>query len=204
MEKKELEVTLKQKEKEIESLKLSAGEDSAQVKEMIAKKEKEYEDIKKQLETLECKLECEREKVSHLQVEKIELQKNLDQKDQEIQYLKKSSEEKEELLKEIIAIREQQVQEHKEKLKKVEDELESKKNETTHLQECFLKVTVELEGKKVLARQLQETKDEMSSQLKEEREKIDMLLRNSMAVKASPESHAIEIEVITYGMFCCT
>ena len=35
----------------------------------------------------------------------------------------------------------------------------------------------------------------MSSQLKEERE-MDMLLRNNMTVKASPEGHATELKVI--------
>ena len=50
-------------------------------------------------------------------------------------------------LKEIITNREQQVLEHKSHLGRVEVELESKKKETTHLQECFQNVTVELEGK---------------------------------------------------------
>ena len=46
LEKTRLETTLQQKEREIQSLKQSAEKESAQVKEMIARKEKECEDIK--------------------------------------------------------------------------------------------------------------------------------------------------------------
>ena len=195
VEKTRLETTLQLKEQEIESLKQSAGKESAQVKEMIAMKEREYEDIKKELETLERELDSERKKVSHLQVEK-ELQEKLDQRGIEIQFLKKSFQEKEECLKQIITMKEQEVLEHKKELKKVEKELESKKQETTHLQACFQNITVELEGKTVLARQLQQTKDEICSQLKEERERMDKYVRSSMTTQASTESHVIKTDVM--------
>ena len=186
VEKARLEASLKQKEQEIETLKQLVGKESVQVKEIIAVREKEYEDIKMQLETLEMKLESEKEKVSHLQVEK-ELQKTLDQRGKEIQFLKKSFQEKEKYLKEIITSREQEVLEHKQQLKKVKEELQAKKKETTHLQECVHKVMVELEWKKVLARQLQEAKDEICSQLKEERKRMDenmMQLITAQVIKA--------------------
>lgn len=195
LEKARLETTLQLKEQEIESLKQSAGKESAQVKEMIAMKEREYEDIKKELETLERELDSERKKVSHLRVEK-ELQEKLDQRGIEIQFLKKSFQEKEECLKQIIAMKEQEVLEHKKELKKVEKELESKKKETTHLQARFQNITVELEGKTVLARQLQQTKDETCSQLKEERERMDKYVRSSMTTQASTESHVMKTNVM--------
>ena len=129
-----------------------------------------------------------------MQVEK-ELQKTLDQKGKEIQFLKKSFKEKEKYLKEVITNREQQVLEHKGHLRRVEGELESKKKETTHLQECFQNVTVELEGKTVMARQLQETNDEIYSQLKAERERIDKYVRQSITAEASSKSYATKTEV---------
>ena len=195
VEKARLDASLQQKEKEIESLKQSAGKESAQVKEMIAVKESEYENIKKQLETLEMKLESERDNVSHFQVEK-ELQKKLNHRGKEIQFLKKSFQEKEEYLKDIISNREQELLKHKQQLKNVEEELEAKKKETTHLQECFHKVSVELEGKTVLERQLQETKDEIFSHLKEERERMDKYVRQNVTAQAFSETHATKREVI--------
>ena len=201
VEKARLEATLHHKQEEIESLKQSAGKENVQAKEIIALKEKEYEDIKKQLETLERQLESERENVSHLQVQK-ELQKKLDQKGKEIHFLKKSSNDKEQYLKEVIANREQQILEHKNHLRRVEEELELKKKETTHLQEHFQKVTVELEGKAVLARQLLETKDEIRSQLKEERERMDKYVRESMTSKAFSRSQVMKTEVNMRCFYC--
>ena len=134
--------------------------------------------------------------MSHLRVEK-ELQEKLDQRGIEIQFLKKSFQEKEECLKQIIAMKEQEVLEHKKELKKVEKELESKKQETTHLQARFQNITVELEGKTVLARQLQQTKDEICSQLKEERERMDKYVRSSTTTQASTESHVMKTNVMS-------
>ena len=196
LEKTRLETTLLLREQEIESLKQSAGEDSAQVKEMIARKEKEYEEIKMRLETLEAKLAFEKEKVTNLQVEKVELQKNLDLRDQKIQFLKKSFEREEKYLQEIITNREQQILEHKEQLKKVKEELESQKMENTRLQEHYQKVTMELQGKRVETRRLHAAREEAHSQLKQERERVDKLIRESMAAKTSPKSRTSEPEVI--------
>lgn len=78
----------------------------------------------------------------------------------------------------------------------MEKELESKKKETTHLQARFQNITVELEGKTVLARQLQQTKDEICSQLKEERERMDKYVRSSMTTQASTESHVMKTNVM--------
>ena len=172
--------TLTEKEEELEALRRSAHEGTA-LQEIIATKEREYIEIKKQLKATEDKLQSERQMIVQLQQETATLQNNLILSEREIESLNMCAKREQELLGKIITYKEEEVAECKEELHKKENELAAQSKMTTELQEKFRVASTELASVSAEARILRKDKEKMSFELEREREHVNELQKEKSA-----------------------
>ena len=126
--------------------------------------------------------------------EKNDLKRALQLKDEEIRVLR-SAWRKSARLKEIIAIREHELSECKNRLQYIEQELATERQKFSPLQQEFQRVREKLAETSGELRQLRESKEETNTQLRMERERVDMLLKQIAAAGTSKASHSKERKV---------
>ena len=131
-----------------------------------------------------------------LMKEKNELKKALQLKEEEVMVLR-SAQEKSDRLKEIIAIREQELIECKTQLESTEQQLATEREKVSPLQQELQRVREELAEKSGELRQLRESKEETNTQLRMEKERVDMLLKQMTAAGISKASSKKQKKVHT-------
>ena len=134
-------------------------------------------------------------KTTGLLKEKNELEKQLELKQQELEFLhtiKRKDEEKLQLILDNKRIEIKWLQDH---LQEVEGELQSEKKCAHELRVELSLVDKELEGKSSQVRELEKAMCELRLDYKNERKRVDMLLMQLTAATTSKEQYTKEIEV---------
>ena len=108
--------------------------------------------------------------------QKIEVEKQIQLREQELQFLRTGHQKDSEQLQSIIQNREEEVRELRHRLRTVENELASEKKVTQDLRDKLLQTTAELAVKSALAQEREKVIGVFKFQLEGERQRVDQLL----------------------------
>ena len=126
--------------------------------------------------------------------QKIEVEKQIQLREQELQFLRTGHQKDSEQLQSIIQNREEEVRELRHRLRTVENELASEKKVTQDLRDKLLQTTAELAEKSALAREREKVIGVFKFQLEGERQRVDQLLMQLTGAGTSKD-YIREIEV---------
>jgi len=132
-------------------------------------------------------------RIEELKEQKIEVEKALKLRVAEIESLNESSRKERACL---IALREEEVAAYQEKLDSVKQKLKEEKRKIPPLREEIQQLTVELAMKSEENYHLRNVWEETSSQLKMERERVEMRTKELMAAAVSNAEYVKEAQVI--------
>ena len=126
--------------------------------------------------------------------QKIEVEKQIQLREQELQFLCTGHQKDSEKLQSIIQNREEEVRELRHRLRTVENELASEKKVTQDLRDKLLQTTAELAEKSALAQEREKVIGVFKFQLEGERQRVDQLLMQLTGAGTSKD-YIREIEV---------
>ena len=160
--------------------------------EHVLKEAEQDEDVSRQrLMNRKERMNSHHTRIKQLIEEKIQLEGDLKLREAEIEILKDSARKERECL---IALREEEVAEYQTKLTSVEQELEEERQKIPPLKEVIQQLLEELMKKSKEVCHLRNASEETKSQLKMEREKVEMKTKELAAAAVSHDVHKKELQ----------
>jgi len=123
------------------------------------------------------------------------LEKQLELKQQELEFLCTIKQKDEEKLQLILENKRVEIKRLQEQIQVLDSELQSEKKTAQELREKLSQVTNELQGKSSQVWELEKAICELRLDYKNERKRVDMLLMQRTAATTSKEQYTKEIEV---------
>ena len=127
--------------------------------------------------------------------EKMNVEKQLQLREQELQFLRTGHQEDSEQLQNIIRNREEEIRELQQQLHTVEGELNFERKRTQELSEKLQQATTELEKKSAVQRVQEKENEALKSHLKRERQMVDFLQMQLISASSSKDQYISEMEV---------
>ena len=123
------------------------------------------------------------------------VEKQLQLREQELQFLRTGHQEDSEQLQNIIRNREEEIRELQQQLHTVEGELNFERKRTQELSEKLQQATTELEKKSAVQRVQEKENEALKSHLKRERQMVDFLQMQLISASSSKDQYISEMEV---------
>ena len=128
----------------------------------------------------------------------MEVEKQLQLREQELQFLRTGHQKDSELLRSIIHNKEEEVQELLHRLQSVESELAFERKVTQDLKEKLHQENAALAEKSALAQEREKVNEAFKILLEGERQRVDQLVRQLTGASTSRDQYTREIEVKGY------
>jgi len=130
--------------------------------------------------------------------QKIEVEKQLQLREQELQFLCTGHQKDSEQLRSIIQNKEEEVRELRHRLQSVESELALERKVTQDLKEKLYQANAALAEKSALAQEREKVNEAFKILLEGERQRVDQLVRQLTSASTSGDQYTREIEVKGY------
>jgi len=130
--------------------------------------------------------------------QKMEVEKQLQLREQELQFLRTGDQKDSEQLRSIIQNREEEVRELRHRLQSVESELAFERKVTQDLKEKLHQANAALAEKSALAQEREKVNEAFKILLEGERQSVDQLVRQLTSASTSRDQYTREIEVKGY------
>jgi len=127
--------------------------------------------------------------------QKMEVEKQLQLREQELQFLRTGHQKDSEQLRSIILNKEEEVRELRHRLQSVESELAFERKVTQDLKEKLHQANAALAEKSALAQEREKVNEAFKILLEGERQRVDQLLRQLTSASTSRDQYTREIEV---------
>ena len=152
------------------------------------------------LKLLEIKqtIENTQNKTMKLIQQKLEVEKQLQLREQELQFLRTGHQKDSEQLRSIIHNKEEEVRELQHRLQSVESELALERKVTQDLKEKLHQANAALAEKSALAQEREKVNEAFKILLEGERQRVDQLVRQLTSASTSRDQYTREIEVKGY------
>ena len=160
--------------------------------EKLSEAEHDGDAVRRRLENVKERISGCHSRIEALIEEKIELEEMLKLREAEIEILKESKRKERACL---IALREEEVTEYQRKLASVKQQLKEEREKIPPLKEEIQQLLVELAKKSEEIRHLMSAKEETQSQLKMERERVEMKTKELTAAAVSKAEYMKEVQV---------
>jgi len=186
---------VKELRESVDELKRSIkSKDQELVKQQVAlkKAEDDRDAIRQSLTCAKEEMNGIHSRIEELMEEKVEVEKALKLREAEIEILKESARRERACL---IALREEEVAEYQKKLDSVEQKLKEERQKIPPLREEIQQLTVELAKKSEENGHLRNVWEETNSQLKMERERVEMRTKELTAAAVSNAEYMKEAQV---------
>ena len=185
-------------EMEVKRIKLDIeGKDQilAQRDQSLKRAEQVRAAVAQKFKTNKQRLRTAQSRTAQLLQERNSLKDNLEQKEMELQALRKYATDEREKQQRVLSRKEEEITYLRKQLAMVTDELERMKSQLPSFQEELQKVQLELAKKSTEVQMLREAKEEMKSQLEVERKRVDGYLMQKTAARSSDANYRKEVEV---------
>ena len=164
-------------------------------RQLLEKAEKEKTTTKHRVARIHQMVIAVHSKTTGLLKEKSELEKQLELKQQELEFLHTIKQKDEEKLQLILKNKRVEIKQLQEQIQALDSELQSEKKTAQELREKLSQVDKELQGKSSQVQELEKVICELRLDYKNERKRVDMLLMQRTAATTSKEQYTKEIEV---------
>ena len=162
---------------------------------MLEESKKEKSVLNHEVTTLKQNIDHTHIKSVKLINEKLEIEKQLELKKQEIELLKSSHSDKSQHFQSIITQREEEISQLKEQLRMVEGQLSSERKKAQDLREQFNQVERELAAESARAQELEKSNGKLEANLESTRKRVELLLMENAAASSNQQQHTRELEV---------
>ena len=163
---------------------------------MLEESKREKSVLNQQLTNIKQKVKLTHTKTVKLIHERVDIEKQLELREQEIEFLKSSNLKESQQFQSIIRQREEEIKQLKEQLSAVEGQLSSKRKQAKDLREKLNQTEKELATKSAEAQELEKSNGKLEAYLDSERKRVDLLLMQ-MTAASSQQQYTRELEVCT-------
>jgi len=154
--------------------------------------------VRQKLLEIKQTIEITQNKTMKLIQQKMEVEKQLQLREQELQFLRTGHQKDSELLRSIIHNKEEEVRELQHRLQSVESELALERKVTHDLKEKLHQANAALAEKSALAQEREKVNEAFKILLEGERQRVDQLVRQLTSASTSRDQYTREIEVKGY------
>lgn len=154
--------------------------------------------VRQKLLEIKQTIENTQNKTMKLIQQKMEVEKKLQLREQELQFLRTGHQKDSELLRSIIHNKEEEVRELQHRLQSVESELALERKVTQDLKEKLHQANAALAEKSALAQEREKVNEAFKILLEGERQRVDQLVRQLTSASTSRDQYTREIEVKGY------
>ena len=161
---------------------------------MLEESKREKLVLNQQLTNIKPKVKLTHTKTVKLIHERMEIEKQLELREQEIEFLKNSNLKEHQQVQSIIRQREEEIKQLKEQLSVVEGQLISERKQAQDLRKQLNQTEKELVAKSAEAQELERSICKLETYLDFERKRVDLLLMQ-MTAASSQQQHTKELEV---------
>jgi len=154
--------------------------------------------VRQKLLEIKQTIEITQNKTMKLIQQKMEVEKQLQLREQELQFLRTGHQKDSELLRSIIHNKEEEVRELQHHLQSVESELALERKVTQDLKEKLHQANAALAEKSALAQEREKVNEAFKILLEGERQRVDQLVRQLTSASTSRDQYTREIEVKRY------